>query len=76
MIIIPYLSDITRIKKTVFIVYVDNIVIIGDDKEMARLKKLLAQEFEIKVLEKLQYLLAIEVVILEKGIFISQRKYI
>lgn len=76
MIIIPYLSDITRIKKIVFIVYVDNIVIIGDDKEMARLKKLLAQEFEIKVLEKLQYLLAIEVVILEKGIFISQRKYI
>lgn len=76
MIIIPYLSDITRIKKIVFIVYVDNIVSIGDDKEMARLKKLLAQEFEIKVLEKLQYLLAIEVVILEKGIFISQRKYI
>ncbi|XP_070031866.1 uncharacterized mitochondrial protein AtMg00810-like [Nicotiana tomentosiformis] len=42
-------------------VYVDDIVMIGDDKEeMARLKKLLAHEFEIKDVGKLQYLLGIE----------------
>ncbi|KAJ8769255.1 hypothetical protein K2173_001845 [Erythroxylum novogranatense] len=49
----------------------------GDDKEeMARLKELLAQEFEIKELGRLQYFLGIEVARSKKGIFISQRKYI
>ncbi|KAJ8751774.1 hypothetical protein K2173_025959 [Erythroxylum novogranatense] len=43
---------------------------------MARLKELLAREFEIKELGRLQYFLRIEVAISKKGIFISQRKYI
>nr|XP_033509805.1 uncharacterized mitochondrial protein AtMg00810-like [Nicotiana tomentosiformis] len=43
---------------------------------MARLKKLLAHEFEIKDLEKLQYFLGIEVARSKRGIFISQMKYI
>ena len=41
-------------KTTLLIVYVDDIVVTGDDKEeMAQLKRLLAQEFEIKNLGKL-----------------------
>lgn len=50
---------------------------IGNDKEeMDRLKKLLAQEFKIKDMGKLQYFLRIEVTRSKKGIFISKKKYI
>lgn len=63
-------------KLTLLIVYVDDIVMTGDDKkEMARQKKLLAEEFEIKDLGKLQYFLGIEVVRSKVEVSISQRKY-
>ncbi|XP_021631822.1 uncharacterized mitochondrial protein AtMg00810-like [Manihot esculenta] len=47
-----------------------------DIEKMTRLKKLLAQELEIKDLEKFQYFLRIEVARSKKEIFISQRKYV
>lgn len=60
----------------ILIVYVDDIILIGDDaEEMSKLKVHLAKEFEIKNLERLRYFLGIEVARSE-GIFISQRKYI
>ena len=41
-------------KKTILIVYVDDIIFTGDDiKEMGRLKKVLATEFEVKDLGKM-----------------------
>ena len=59
------------------IVYVDDIIIAGDDLiERDMLRKRLAVEFEIKKLEKLKYFLDIEVAYSEKEIFISQQKYI
>ncbi|XP_057984606.1 uncharacterized mitochondrial protein AtMg00810-like [Hevea brasiliensis] len=66
-----------RGKITLLTVYVDDIVVTGDNKEeMALLKERLAQEFEIKDLGMLKYFLGIEVARSDKGIFISQRKYI
>jgi hypothetical protein len=59
------------------IVYVDDIIIAGDDLiEKDMLRKRLTVEFEIKKLEKLKYFLGIKVAYSEKRIFISQQKYI
>ena len=64
-------------KATMIIVYVDDIILTGDDEdEMARLKKSFANEFEIKDLGQSRYFLGIEVLRNRSGIFVSQRKYI
>jgi hypothetical protein len=63
-------------KVAILIVYVDDIVITGDNqKEIDDLKCHLAQEFEVKDLGHLRYFLGIEVSRGSKGIFLSQRKY-
>ncbi|WVY99969.1 hypothetical protein V8G54_026039 [Vigna mungo] len=62
---------------TILLVYVDDIILTGDDKEEQRLlSQCLGKEFEIKTLGKLKYFLGIEVDHSKKGIFISQQKYI
>lgn len=50
-------------------VYVDDIVLTGDDTlEMKRLKDVLATEFEIKDLDQMRYFLGMEVARSRKGI--------
>ena len=64
-------------KVIAFIVYVDDIFLIGNDPaEMKKLKRQLAKEFEIKDLGKLKYFLGIEVAHSNEGIVILQHKYI
>ncbi|RVW33188.1 Retrovirus-related Pol polyprotein from transposon RE2 [Vitis vinifera] len=62
---------------TILIVYVDDIILTGDDTgQVERLKKVLATEFEVKDLGQMRYFLGMEVARSRKGINISQRKYV
>ena len=55
----------------------DDIIINGNDvDEIRKLKKMLAKEFEIKDLGKLRYFLEIIIARSNKGIFLSQKKYV
>nr|XP_019706570.1 uncharacterized protein LOC109505944 [Elaeis guineensis] len=64
-------------KKTILLVYVDDIVITGDDHhEIKQLKEKLKQAFKVKDLGPLRYFLGIEVGRSSKYIFLSQRKYV
>ena len=60
-------------KLTVLVVYVDDIIVTGNDEwEIQRLKTSLSNESEIKDLGSLKYFLRIEVTHSKGGIFISQ----
>jgi hypothetical protein len=67
------------VKKTdhgivVIVIYVDDLIIIGDsDVDIFDLKKLLKQKFEMKDLGELRYFLNIEVIHSPKGIWLLQR---
>lgn len=59
-----------------FIVYVDDIVITGDDHDqISHLKSILTEEFEVKDLGQLKYFLGMEIARTRDGICVSQRKY-
>ncbi|KAJ0503054.1 putative RNA-directed DNA polymerase [Helianthus annuus] len=62
---------------TCLIIYVDDMIITGnDEEEMRELKANLFNDFEMKDLGRLKYFLGIEVLRSRRGIFICQKKYI
>ena len=64
-------------KVTSLIVYVDDMVLTGDDPcEMKALQEYLATKFEMKDLGQLKYFLGIEVARSKHGVLLSQRKYV
>ena len=64
-------------KVTALIVYVDDMILTGDDpEEMRTLREYLSVEFEMKDLGQLRYFLSIEVARSKQGISFSQRKYV
>ncbi|WJZ81667.1 hypothetical protein VitviT2T_001496 [Vitis vinifera] len=63
-------------KITALIVYVDDMVVTGNDPEERKaLQNCLSREFEMKYLGPLKYFLGIEVSRSSERIFLSQRKY-
>jgi hypothetical protein len=62
---------------TILVVYVDDIVITGDDVEgIGSLKERLGRDFEVNDLGPLRYFLGIEIARSFKGIVLFQRKYV
>ncbi|RDY07539.1 putative mitochondrial protein, partial [Mucuna pruriens] len=63
-------------KLTPLLVYVDDMIVTGDDEiKKLTLKENLATQFEME-LRKLKYFFGINVAYYKQGIFISQRKYV
>ncbi|XP_072088069.1 uncharacterized mitochondrial protein AtMg00810-like [Arachis hypogaea] len=64
-------------KTDILIVYVDDIILTGDDfLELKDLKEKLAKAFEIKEFGSLKYFIGIEFARSKEGIFMNQQKYI
>ena len=62
---------------TCLIIYVNDMILIRSDlEEIKRLREKLFEEFEMKDLGELRYFLGIKVMRSERGIFISQKKYV
>ncbi|KAK3006744.1 hypothetical protein RJ639_017556 [Escallonia herrerae] len=73
---VPSSTPAKGISFTTILIYVDNILLTGNDlQEIERLKKFLLKRFHIKDLQDLKYFLGIEFSRSKKYIFMSQRKY-
>eukprot|EP00253_Pinus_taeda_P028722 PITA_28722 len=62
-------------KLLIIVLYVDNLILTGDEKLIKSCKEDLTREFEIKDLELMHYLLGMEVWQGDEELFVSQGKY-
>jgi hypothetical protein len=74
----PYLFfTLANILSTYLLVYVDDLIIIGDDVHLVnRFINLLAHRFSLKDLGQLSYFLGIEILPTKQGFLLSQRRYL
>ena len=71
-----FIKQVENGKRLILIMYVDDMVIAGDDiEEIKGLKMKLQVEFKVKELGTLKYFLGMEIARSKQGIFITQRKY-
>ncbi|GJT44377.1 ribonuclease H-like domain-containing protein, partial [Tanacetum coccineum] len=74
---VPLALDRSWIPILALLVYVDDIIMTGNSvSEIEKFKVFLKSKFMIKDLGKLNYFLGIEVVDIDKGICLNQRKYV
>ena len=59
----------------IFLLYVDDLFFIGNEKHIAESKQKLAEEFEMKYFGLMHYFLRMEVWNSSEGIFLNQGKY-
>ena len=59
----------------ILLLYVDDLFLTGNEKQIKECKKKLAEEFEMKDLGLMHYFLGLEVWQSSEGIFLNQRKY-
>ncbi|XP_050156220.1 uncharacterized mitochondrial protein AtMg00810-like [Malus sylvestris] len=72
----PQFHD-TDMEKLVVLIYVDDLIVKGDNiEEINSLKHALQVRFALKDLGTLKYFLGIEMATSSKGLFLNQRKYI
>lgn len=71
-----FIKSSTGGKKAILTVYVDDIIVTGDDfREIENLKNKLRAEFQVKNLGSMRYFLGMEMARSKGSLFISQRKY-
>ena len=59
----------------ILLLYVDDLFLIGNEKQIVACKKKLAEEFEMKYLGLMHYFLGLEIWQNSEGIFLNQGKY-
>ena len=62
-------------KPTILLLYVNDLFLIGNEKQISECKKKLAAKFEMKDLGLMHYFLGLEVWQSLEGIFLNQGKY-
>ena len=67
---------VVKDEPVILLLYVDDLFLTGNEKQIMESKKKLAEEFEMKDLGLMHYFLGLEVWQSSEGIFLNQGKYV